>query len=355
MRSTNTKEAFDVANVKAQFDRALPRIATEIGDLLELPVPRLTKRARKQISQEFSSAVDAVARHITKLEEIDGDPARLRESYENLEQIFREYLRRSNVRMWTNEDAFDCLVRESEKLLKPPYPLKRLKQFRLVREGVQRLVRSAMTVPGGLKSSEDLIKEFGRKHSNEYFRFANSVDARLKSYQNVDFRKCTARNITRIADLYRDTAAAFENRLRLLVALNFIASGKPKAYSELRRFGYNQLLQAVESTKNPLLHFLKGTINRHVRNALSHNGVSSRLSKRSVVFVDFAPAKGAETEIVWTISQFMRQTKRLLLTMFGAANVENEYIYVFNYATVEAIKEMVTTQSKSNPPSQPTA
>ena len=180
-RNPNGREPlFDPTQVKAQFDRALPRIANEIGDLLELPVPRLTKRARKQISQEFSSGVDAVARHITKLEEIDGDTARLRESYENLEQIFREYLRRSNVRMRPNEDAFDCLVRESQKLLKPPYPLKRLKQFRLVREGVQRLVRSAMTVPGGLKASEDLIKEFGRKHSNEYFRFANSMDARFE-------------------------------------------------------------------------------------------------------------------------------------------------------------------------------
>jgi hypothetical protein len=258
-KNPNSKEPlFDPTQVKAQFERALPKVVIEIADLFEQSVPRLTRRDKKRILQEFSSGLGVVARHVAKLEEINGDPARLRESYENLEQIFREYLRRSNFKMRPDEDAYDCFVRQSERLIKVPYRLKRLKRFRLVQDGVQVLIRNAMSAPGGLKAADDLISEFGRKHLKEYLRFANTVDARLNSYSNIDLRKATARNVTRVADLYRDIAAALEHRLRLLVGLNFIAIAQPKPYADLRSFGYNQLLQAVELPRNPLLHFLEG-------------------------------------------------------------------------------------------------
>jgi hypothetical protein len=348
-RNPNSKEPlFDPTQVKAQFDRALPSMASEIADLLERPLPRLTKRDKKQISQEFSSGMEVIAPHVTKLVEINGDPARLRESYENLEQILREYLRRSNVRMRPNEDAYDCFVRQSERLIRAPYGLKRLKQFRLAQDGVQILARNVLAAPGGLKASNDLISEFGRKHLKEYLRFANTVDARLNNYRNIDLRKATARNVTRVADLYRDIAAAFEHRLRLLVGLNFISIGQPKPYADLRSFGYNRLLQAVESPRNPLLHFLNGAVNRHVRNALSHNGVSSSLSKSIVVFVDYSPGKKSETETIWTVSQFLRETRRLLLTTLGAAYLETEFMYLRSYCTVEVMREMIRAQEEAS-------
>ena len=79
---------------------------------------------------------------------------------------------------------------------------------------------------------------------------------------------------------------------------------------------------------------------------LSHNGVSSRLSKRSVVFVDYSPSKG-KTEMIWTLSQFGREAKKLLLTILGAAYIENEYIYVLNYCRVAGIREVILTQSQN--------
>lgn len=346
-RNLDSKEpSFDPTHVKAEFESSLPKIVTELADLFEQPLPRLSKRDKRRMSQDFSWGIDVSAPHVKALEDINGDPTRLSESYKHLEHIFRKFLRRGNVRLRRNEDAFDCFVRQSERLLKAPYPLKRLKQFSLVRPGVQTLIRTAMAAPGGLKASEDLISEFGRKHLKQYLRFANAIDARLASYRSIDLRKATHRNITRVADIYRDSASAFENRLRLLVGLNFIALGKAKTYSELRSLGYNPLLQAVESPKHPLLHFLRGAVNRHVRNALSHNGVSSSLSKRVIVFVDYAPHKKSETEIIWTMSQFIRETKKLLVTMLGAAYLENEFIYVRNYCTVEAMRDMLRAQSE---------
>jgi hypothetical protein len=350
-RKPDSKESsFDPTHVKAQFDRVLPRVLTEIADMLEQPVPHLTRRDKERLSQDFSYGIDVLAPHVKALEEINGDPTRLSESYKHLEQIFRKSLRRGNVRLRRNEDAFDCFVRRSERLLKAPYRLKRVKQFSFVRFGVQTLIRTAMAAPGGLKASEDLISEFGRKHLKEYLRFANAVDARRSSYRSIDLGRVTHRNITRVADVYRDSAAAFESRLRLLVGLNFIAVGSAKTYSELRSLGYNPLLHAVESPNNPLLHFLRGAVNRHVRNALSHNGVSSSLSKRVVVFVDYSPYKKSETQIVWTMSQFFREASKLLVTILGAAYLENEFIYCTTYCTVEAMKEMLRAQSETAAP-----
>src|SRR5260370_23667212 len=156
MKNKNTKEsAFDPTHVKAQFERTLPKIVTEISDLFEQPAPRLSKRDKQRMSQDFSWAIDVCLPYVKTLEEISGDPARVLESYQNLEQMFRKLLGRGKVRLRPNEESFDCFVRQSQRLLKAPYRLKRLKQFRLVRQGVQTLIRTAMAAPGGLKASED--------------------------------------------------------------------------------------------------------------------------------------------------------------------------------------------------------
>jgi hypothetical protein len=40
VKRRRTKESFNAANLKAQFDRSLPTIAIEMADLFEQPAPR---------------------------------------------------------------------------------------------------------------------------------------------------------------------------------------------------------------------------------------------------------------------------------------------------------------------------
>ena len=129
-----------------------------------------------------------------------------------------------------------------------------------------------------------------------------------------------------------------------MVGLNYIASGKKKTYGELRRLGYNQLLQVVESPRNSLMHFLQGSIDRHVRNAMMHGGVSSSVSKNQITFIDYSPARQRETKIVWTMSQFVRQTKNLVLTIFAVMYLEQEFNYLRLYCTVATFKELSKNQ-----------
>jgi hypothetical protein len=72
---------FDPNNVKSQFDRALPKVITEIADLLEQPVPRLKKRDKLQIAYQRSSTSDPIVRMFSILY-INGYSVRDTEHYE---------------------------------------------------------------------------------------------------------------------------------------------------------------------------------------------------------------------------------------------------------------------------------
>lgn len=333
------KEFFNIA-----FEKLIPQLVTEMSDLLEKPTPRLTRRKRQEMSNDMAWGLDVSLPQLTVLETISKDPKRIDEGYRILEKLLRTFLRRAKFRLRPKEDAFDYFVRKSASLLRAPYALKRQKQFRSVRAGVEQLVRSAVSAKSGMADSQQLIEEFGRKHLKEHIRFANTIDARITSYRNLDFRRMTPRNITRLTDLYRDAAAGFESRFRLLVGLNYIACGKKKTYDELRKLGYNQLLQAVESPRNSLLHFLQDSIDRHVRNAMMHGGVSSSVSKNRLTFLDYSPSKQKETEVLWTMSEFVRRTKNLVVTILAVGYLEHEFNYLRLYCTVAAFKDLRKSQ-----------
>lgn len=339
-KATEKSGSFDKEAFKVEFDKALPQIISVMSDLLEKPVPRITKRNRKELSNEISRVMDVSMPHLETLEKITGDPKQIDQGYRALEEILRTHLRAANIRFMPNEDAFDCCLRKSASLLRSHYRLKRRKQFRTVREGLELLLRAAVVAPEGMKKAQELIEAFSRKHLKEYMRFANTLDARLNSYRNINLLRMTPRNIARLTDLYRDTAAAFEKRLRLLVGLNFIARGDIKAYDELRGRGYGELLQIVSSPQNPLLHFLIGAVDRQVRNAMMHGSVSSSFSKGVVSFVDYAPHKKKETEITWTMNEFLRRTEKLVLTMIAAMYLESEFNYLHLYCTVAALRHL---------------
>jgi len=345
-------DSFDKESFNIAFEKLIPQWVAEMSDLLEKPTPRITRRNRQEISNEMAWGLDVSLPRLSALEAISKDPTRIDEGYRILEHLLRTLLRRAEFRLRPKEDAFDYFVRKSASLLRAPYALKRQKQFRSVRAGVEQLVRAAICARSGMANTKELIEEFGRKHLKEYMRFANTIDARISSYRSLNFRRMTPRNITRLTDLYRDAAAGFENRLRLLVGLNYIASGKKKTYGELRRLGYNQLLQAVESPRNSLLHFLRESIDRHVRNAMMHGSVSSSVSKNRITFLDYSPSKQQETQVLWTMGKFLRRTKNLVLTILAVMYLEQEFNYLHLYCSVAAFRNLSQNQKLKMQPSK---
>lgn len=331
-------DSFDKESVAVEFEKAIPQMLAEMSDLIERRPPRVPKKDIRQMAEEMAWGVEVSIPHARILEGINGDLSQADKIYRSVEELTRTWLRHTKARLKPGEDAFDYLLRKYWSALRPPYGLKRLKQFRIVRGGVERLVVVVINRPGGELAARQLIEEFNENHLKEYMRYANAFESRLSSYRNLNLRRMTPRNVTRLTDLYRDAAAAFEKRLRLLVGLNYIACGEAKTYGELRGRGYNELLQAVDSHNYPLLHFLRGSVNRHVRNAMMHAGVSSSPAKSMIRFIDYSPSARRENEIRWTMSAFYRHTMNLILTIWAVAYLEQLFNYARGYRTFAAIR-----------------
>jgi hypothetical protein len=340
-------DSFDKESFKAEMERAAPQIIAQVCDLFEVRPPRVTKKLRREMAEHMASGMEFTLPHLKALEGIGGGTERVDvgEGYRLLEGMIRQGLRRTKSRLKPGEDAFDYILRNGGRMLRARHSVRRLKQYRLVRGGMEILIAAVLNLPGGQEAAGQLTEEYVQKHFQQDMRYANALEARWKCYQNLNLTRMTKNNITRLADEYRDAAAAFEKRLRLLVGLNCIARGESKSYAELRGRDYNALLQAVDSPNNPLLHFLQGAVDRHVRNALMHGGVSSSHSEGVVRFTDYSARTKQEHEVVWTMSQFYRQTSKLVLTVATVANLEMLFKYFALYRMVAVLRYL-----RDNPP-----
>jgi hypothetical protein len=341
--------SFDKESFVARFETAVPQMVGEISDLFEVRPPRISRRARRELAREMGDGVEFSISHLKALEGTVGNVARIDEVYRALEGLLREGLLRTGVRPRPREDAFDYWLRSTWAILRPPYRIKRLKQYRVTRGGVEGLVAAVMNKPGGEEAARQLIEEFNSRHLREYMREIKTLEAHEKECDKVNLRHMTSRNVGRLTKTYSDVAAAFEKRLRLLVGLNCIARGAGKTYGDLRNRGYNQLFQAVESTDNPLLHFLRDVVNRNVRNAIAHGGVSTSLSRGKVIFVDYSPGRKLETRVEWTMDQLFWHTRNLLLCYAALAQLEMLFNYVSMHRMVVVMRYLMANPQGGSP------
>jgi hypothetical protein len=114
-------DSFDRESFIALFEKVIPQFITEMGDLLERPTPRVTRRNREQISNDMAWGLDVSLPQLSALETISKDPKRVDEGYRILEQLLRTLLRRAKFRLRPKEDAFDYFLRKSASLLRSPY------------------------------------------------------------------------------------------------------------------------------------------------------------------------------------------------------------------------------------------
>jgi hypothetical protein len=274
-----TKAASLEQAIKVGLQKDVPTLVAEMSDILEKRPPRLTKKNKRELETGIDRYVEECVPLLTDLERLEGDQTKLPEAYERFEALLRTTLKETKIKINPDEDAFDSYLREFKILVRMPSPAKRISQLRRVREGIERLIEQLLTNAETENQAILLIEEFGRRHGRQYMRYLHGSEARQKVYRRLALSRMTSKNITILTEEYRDAAAAFEKRLRLLVGLNYIAMGTPKTYAELRRQNLSNLLQSVDSPGNLRLHFLRDVINRNVRNALAHDGPAASFSK----------------------------------------------------------------------------
>lgn len=310
--------------VRMGLRKALPIVLTEMSDMLEQRPPRMTKRAKREMQREIDQYIRKSVPLINDLERLEGDPLKTPEAYEKLELLIRTWMDSLKIK-GGEKDSLDAYLKEFKKLVRLPADGRRIAHVRRVYEGIQQLIESLTVDPEKEKAATELIQAFGRHHRRQYMRYHHAFEARQRRNRNVGFSRMTRRNITVLTDAYRDGATALEKRLQLLVGLHLIATGSPKPYAEMRKFGLRNLCENIESPKNRPLHFLQNSVNPTVRNALAHDGADPLFSKQRIDFV------GRSETVSWTIAQFLRNTTRLV-----QANLVLTYLEpLFTYATLE--------------------
>src|SRR5436309_1623524 len=144
-------DSFDKESFKAEVEKAAPQIIAQMCDLLELRPPRVTKKLRREMAEHMASGMEVTIPHLKALEEIGGgtEPMDVGEGYRLMEGMFRQGLRRAKVRLKPGEDAFDYILRSGGRALRARYSVRRLKQYRLIRGGAERLIASVLNLPRG--------------------------------------------------------------------------------------------------------------------------------------------------------------------------------------------------------------
>jgi hypothetical protein len=78
-RQLENMDSFDRESFRVEFEKLIPQLVTELGDLLEKPTPRVTKRNRQEMSADISWGLDVSVPQLKVLETISGDPKRIDE------------------------------------------------------------------------------------------------------------------------------------------------------------------------------------------------------------------------------------------------------------------------------------
>lgn len=82
-------DSFDKESFRVEFEKLIPQLVTEMSDLLEKPIPRVTKRIRQEMSDDISRGLDVSIPQLKVLETISGDLNRIDEGYRIVEKLLR--------------------------------------------------------------------------------------------------------------------------------------------------------------------------------------------------------------------------------------------------------------------------
>ncbi len=300
---------------------ALPDILTEMADLFGAPKSKLKKLDIAKLGKRVPRMVGAVQPYLVGLAAVTGGIEMGHALYVLIEGMLRSIFRQHGTCPKKGEDALGVLIRKIGEGAQPDRRLRRVPDYMKAVEGIEALIKDVLAVDGRKGHAHQLFEDYHTKHGREQVKYIASLPTRLRRYRESLPRRFTMKAFLQLTDELRDSAGMFERRLRLLVGLNAIADGKPLRYEELLSRNLGALLQAVDSPNNSRLHFLKNTINRHIRNALSHGCGEPSILKGQVRFVDRS-TDGKEHEVLMPLADFYTATRKVTLAVIAFIHLD---------------------------------
>lgn len=309
---------FPVEDLAEHLLSAAPAFSEDIGDLLGIRMPRLTKHHLARGRSKLKSHLATLRPFIIGLGVIDGNiPLRLGR-YALLEGFCRANLASGGVHFRRGEDGVQAQLRKLEEIATvgghvashPAYGVSRAAMVALAErtlgtrhtEETGRVRRAFFESPAARK-----VVRFGRSLRKESRQWRAHAPARFSGPA-----------IDRVAHEHAFSAKAFETGLRYLASLAEACEGRERFHW----WAGAPLAQVIEHAgRLPDLSGVPALIDRNVRNALAHGLPEPRPRTRSVLFHD------ARRTVEWSLGEFFDRTRTLTTST----------IPFLQYAEIEAL------------------
>lgn len=285
----------------------LPQLATYMAGLFGTRTPQLTNKEISKQKARLHTCFTAARPYLLGLWALNNQSDRQQCFYALMEGLFRELFRGAGKKIPTTKDSIAYLLESTERLARAPNRAWAKSQpYSSARQSL-----CAFTIFLQQQASQGLIEQVRDE-------WARSSDAR-KFFQTImhwptltrQFRvnppkRLTPKTSHQLATEYRTSSALFEQRVRLLVALDHAASGFAKDWTAWQKTTLFDLLSKADAS--PHLNWIPSAINRHVRNALAHGEPELNPDTQECRFHD------RDVTVRWKVDHFFERARHLTLT-----------------------------------------
>jgi hypothetical protein len=315
----------DLRELEATFAAIIPVLTPQLASLLGKRTPKSNQKETRALKKKLRRFLLASRPYLLGLQALKPGPDQHKCSYALLEGLLKEHFRALGKRVSDNQDAFQVLLRQTERTVRSPKTIaNRFPAYSATRKAVYELLFSLYRRVDPLEISRKLEEWYASKSCKKYLHSCLIWPTLIRKSRQSKPARLTLRLANQLSEEYRMGCSFMEDRLRLLVWLDEIAQGSGRPWIEQESRKLFQLLEAA--TISGKLTWVPPLLDRHVRNALAHGQPELNLDAAECLFHD------RTVTVTWSMNEFFEKTKQL--TLATRALME-----------LESIMQMLQTQS----------
>lgn len=300
--------------LEARFVASLPDLVAYLAGLFAKHTPTVSKRERAQVALRLRRFLSAVRPYLLALGALSGELDPLQSKYALLEGLLREQFTAGGVRVPANEDAWAFQLKLAKKQARSNRRLAPFPGYAEVRASLlgfsAYVVRS---VPP--QRLEEALTEWSKSaDARKCAQLVAHWPSLARQFRIESPRRLTAKIAFELGNEYKLCSAFFEQRLRLIIYLAYIAGNRPLSWAEVQRMSLKDLLDSAAARAE--LMPIVAKIDRRVRNALAHGAPELRPDSRELLFHD------RDKVVTWSLREFFENTRHLTMAVMGLAEFE---------------------------------
>jgi hypothetical protein len=274
--------------------------------LIGRPFPRMPRREHERLNRKLERLMQSAAPYLLGIAACTGELSAPRACYALLEGLMRTLLRTGGVRVLPSEDSFQTLFRLRNQISDGCGPWTKTQAYLAAHSNVDLLIHYFINSAHGAALHNVQKEWFASDDVRELLQFGGQYSFHARRFRYSRPLRFTTRAIIQLADEYRLHASFLDQRLRLLIALNLAAEGRPESIANIRTKNLTSRLEARGIRDE--VRLLAAALDRRVRNGLAHRIPDVDWNKKTCLFRD------QDRVVELPMAEFFDVTKKLSIT-----------------------------------------